>query len=210
MPLGAIKPAVRYGACVWNHFSSGCVPRVLFSGRAATTYDHSTLEKVDQRRGTYLLDTCFNRRDPSGALTHPIGSIWDRPSSRSQLDDSDLVYPTLQSPRVPSVQAASVISPSPQPSSPDRPEFRRKGMCPGEVGWHCAMTKQQGQHFGRVDGHALVCSDLHRKHQFLRLSGDPSFDKRAGKAVQFLGTHRKPAAFSSPAGRRMFLASARE
>ena len=45
---------------------------------------------------------------------------------------------------------------------------------------------------GRVDGHALVSSDLNKKHQFMRLSGDPCFDKRAGRMVLTAGSLRKP------------------
>ena len=37
-----------------------------------------------------------------------------------------------------------------------------------------------------------VSADLTKKHQFMKLSGDPGFDKRAGRMVLTAGSLRKP------------------
>ena len=124
------------------------------------------------------------------------------------LDDHDLVYTTEQSPpqtatlpQLPKSPAAPVELSPQRVTSPSEPvlkqssrfEFQRRGQRAGDVGWGCAVpnTYETLQN-GRIDGHALVSSDLHKKHQFMRLSGDPSFDKRAGKLVLTAGSLRRP------------------
>ena len=175
--------------------------------RAASAYDHSTLSLQDSRRGTYTLDTAFNRRDPSGAQSprHLAQAV-----PHHLLDDHDLVYTTRQSPPptgatiadVPSVPVQPLASPRRENAPPtvlnnSSVQFSRRGQRAGDVGWGCARPNpKETQQNGRVDGHALVSSDLFKKHQFMRLSGDPSFDKRAGKAVMLQGSPRKPAPFA--------------
>ena len=122
------------------------------------------------------------------------------------LDDADIVYTTEQSPPTPGSlpdlpSPSTVIDLSPRrstsPESPSgrskRPEMQRRGQRAGDVGWGCGkpnLYETQGN--GRIDGHALVSSDLNKKHQFMRLSGDPCFDKRAGRMVLTAGSLRKP------------------
>ena len=122
------------------------------------------------------------------------------------LDDHDLVYTTKQSPpptaslpELPGQSVQPLASPRRWNAPPEvlqvskRFEFQRRGQRAGDVGWGCAAPNpRETQQNGRVDGHALVSSDLFKKHQFMRLSGDPSFDKRAGRAVQLHGSLRKP------------------
>jgi len=168
---------------------------------AATAFDHATLSKADQRMGTYLADTLSNRRDPSGARTpqHLAQAI-----PHHLLDDHDLIYTTAHSPRTPQSLAELPIEPVSPPGASLSPlkkssafEFKRRGQCAGDVGWACNIpNRNETQSYGRVDGLALVSSDLHRKHQFMRLSGDPSFDRRAGKGIQFHGSQRRPAQFN--------------
>jgi hypothetical protein len=127
--------------------------------------------------------------------------------SHHLLDDNDLVYTTIQSPPR-TATLASVPSTPVQPlASPRRAgapapileksktfEFQRRGQRAGDYGWGCAHPNpRETQQNGRVDGQAMVSSDLFKKHQFMRLSGDPSFDKRAGKAIMMRGpSMRKP------------------
>ena len=156
------------------------------------------MPKSHQRLGSYLQDTINNRRDPSGACTpeHLAQAV-----PHHLLDDSDLVYTTVQSPSTPQTLPNLPAEPVSLPPDQFVPlkkssafEYRRRGQCSGDIGWACNITNpRETEQYGRVDGHALVSSDLHRKHQFIRLSGDPSFDKRAGKAIQFRGSQRKPA-----------------
>lgn len=150
----------------------------------------------------------FNRRDPSGGTTPR-----DLPKAQPHhlLDDHDLVYTTSQSPpqtaSLPKQLQAPVMplasprrsdSPEPTLTQSKRFEFVRRGQRSGDVGWGCAVpnTKETLQN-GRVDGHALVGSDLNKRHQFMRLSGDPSFDKRAGRMVVTQGSLRKPEGLSA-------------
>jgi hypothetical protein len=179
---------------------------------AASAYDTSTLPRDEQRTGIYLRDTIHNRRDPSGART-PIH--FQQAVPHHLLDDHDLVYTTAQSPpqtatlpdlpKTPvagSVGGVELLHLSPRrASSPPtaqlfqsgRFEFQRRGQRAGDVGWGCARPNpRETLQNGRIDGHALVSSDLHKKHQFMRLSGDPSFDKRAGKLVLTAGSLRRP------------------
>jgi hypothetical protein len=160
------------------------------------------------------LSTCsqqLNRRDPSGGRS-PRHLVQAQP--HHLLDDHDLVYSTTQSPPqtatlpdLPLTPVQPLASPrrSTSPSEPvlqsKRFEFQRRGQRAGDVGWGCARPNPaETQQNGRVDGHALVSSDLHKKHQFMRLSGDPSFDKRAGRMVLTAGSLRKPAAMTRPVG----------
>ena len=123
------------------------------------------------------------------------------------LDDHDIVYTTGQSPpqtatlpNLPSQPFAPLqLSPrrakSPEPvlQVSKRFEFSRRGQRAGDVGWGCARPNpHETLQNGRVDGHAMVSSDLQTKHQFMRLSGDPCFDKRAGRMVLTAGSLRKP------------------
>ena len=181
---------------------------------AASAYDTSTLPRSEQRSGVYLKDTLTNRRDPSGAQSpqhlRPL-----QPNFHHLLDDHDTVYTTAQSPpqtaslpdlpRTPvagSVGGTELLKLSPRrATSPPKAElfqstrfeFQRRGQRAGDVGWGCARPNpRETLQNGRIDGHALVSSDLHKKHQFMRLSGDPCFDKRAGKLVLTAGSLRKP------------------
>jgi len=176
------------------------------SMRYPSSYDVSTLPEDLSRGGVYLKDTIFNRRDPSGGRTP---DAMRKAISHHLLDDHDLVYSTAQSPpqtatlpQLPTSPAAPVDVSPPRATSPPqkgglvqskRFEFQRRGQRAGDVGWGCAVpnTHETLQN-GRVDGHALVSSDLHKKHQFMRLSGDPCFDKRAGRMVLTAGSLRKP------------------
>ena len=124
------------------------------------------------------------------------------------LDDHDLVYTTEQSPpqtaalpNLPTKPFAPLqISPRRATSPPKsqlleskRFEFQRRGQRAGDVGWGCGNPNpHETLQNGRIDGHALVSSDLNKKHQFMRLSGDPCFDKRAGRMVLTAGSLRKP------------------
>ena len=123
------------------------------------------------------------------------------------LDDHDLVYTTEQSPPatatlppLPSEPFVPLLSPRRATSPPEpvleiskRFEFQRRGQRAGDVGWGCGKPNpHETLENGRIDGHALVSSDLTKKHQFMRLSGDPCFDKRAGRMVLTAGSLRKP------------------
>ena len=89
-------------------------------------------------------------------------------------------------------------SPEPVLTQSKRFEFQRRGQKAGDIGWGCAAPNpRETFQNGRVDGHALVSSDLNKRHQFMRLSGDPSFDKRAGRLVLTQGSLRKPEALSA-------------
>ncbi len=147
-----------------------------------------------------------NRRDPSGA---PPPYQLPTAVPHYLLDDHDIVYTTSQSPprtaTLPQLPPSAQISPcgSPGAASPSaspssqRFEFSRRGQRCGDVGWGCFTTNpKETMQNGRIDGHALVSSDLHKKHQFMRLSGDPSFEKRAGRMFQ--SSPRKPSAFEQP------------
>ena len=172
--------------------------------RAPSAFDHSTLPEGEARLGTYMFDTFTNRRDPSGSKTPDRLAV---AVPHHLLDDHDNVYTTMQSPpqtaSLPDVPSSPVQpftsprrtnSPPPVLALSKRFEFQRKGQRAGDVGWCCGFpnSRETAQN-GRVDGHALVGSDLFKKHQFMRLSGDPGFDKRAGKAVVLHGSTRKPA-----------------
>jgi len=173
---------------------------------APSAFDHSTLKSHEFRQGTYLHDTLTNRRDPGGAQT-PFSLVQAQP--HHLLDDHDLVYTTSQSPprtaSLAELPESTPVLPASSPrrtdSSPEpvlalskRFEFQRRGQRAGDIGWACAIPNpRETQQYGRVDGHALVSSDLQKKHQFMRLSGDPSFDKRAGKAITMHGSLRNPA-----------------
>ena len=182
---------------------------------AASAYDTSTLPRDEQRAGTYLADTLTNRRDPSGSPRVIQPSHFQQAVPHHLLDDHDLVYTTEQSPpqtaslpdlpRTPvagSVGGMELIKLQPRrATSPPKAqlfqsgrfEFQRRGQRAGDVGWGCAKPNpRETSQNGRIDGHALVSSDLFKKHQFMRLSGDPSFDKRAGKLVLTAGSLRKP------------------
>ena len=133
-------------------------------------------------------------------------------TSHHLLDDNDIVYTTLQSPPrtatlapLPSSPVASALAEMGMAetglggndgSLTERPrfEFRRRGTACGDVGWGCNMVNpHETTPNGRIDGHALVSSDLTKKHQFMRLSGDSGFDKRAGRLVAPMGgSLRKP------------------
>ena len=189
----------------------------------------------------------LNRRDPSGTSPRFLSQQFPKAQPKHLLDDHDLVYTTEQSPPqtatlpdLPTVPVASsvggegLVSPRRATSPPKaqlqqsaRFEFQRRGQRAGDVGWGCVRPNlKETQQNGRIDGHALVSSDLHKKyaiyhapvlltprlrafahdapppfapphflggrHQFMRLSGDPSFDKRAGKLVLTAGSLRKP------------------
>ena len=122
------------------------------------------------------------------------------------LDDADIVYTTEQSPPTPGSlpdlpSPSTVIDLSPRrstsPESPSgrskRPEMQRRGQRAGDVGWGCAtINKYETECYGRVDGMSSVSADLTKKHQFMKLSGDPGFDKRAGRMVLTAGSLRKP------------------
>lgn len=176
------------------------------AGCGASAYDHERTcsEASYIRQGTYLHDSLTNRRDPSGSRTPQ-----NLPQAQAHhlLDDHDLVYTTTHSP--PRTASLAELPTTPVlPSSPPRRaestpepvlqlskrfEFARRGQRAGDIGWACNIPNpQETNQYGRIDGHALVSSDLHRKHQFMRLSGDPSFDKRAGKAIMMHGSLRKP------------------
>ena len=129
------------------------------------------------------------------------------------LDDHDLVYTTEQSPpptaTLPTLPTSPASAPNPSPRRSTSPEpvlrtskkfeFQRRGQRAGDIGWGCGNPNpHETLQNGRVDGHALVSSDLFRKHQFMRLSGDPCFDKRAGRMVLTAGSLRKPASISGP------------
>lgn len=180
--------------------------------RAASSYDTSTVPEELQRANTQAC-LATDRRDPSG-LTRP-GVTPYRPS-QPLLDDSDIVYATTgavtRSPHHPILPTASSafqplqLSGGPMtgptsPTAPTRYEFVRRGTRCGDVGWGC-FTAHPGETalHGRVDGHALVGSDLTKKHQFMRLSGDPGFDKRTGRHVPVsVGSLRKPPSLQSAA-----------
>ena len=146
----------------------------------------------------------FNRRDPSGATTPR--SV-PKPQPERLLKDQDLVYTQNQVEAGP-ISRAPMIAPlnsprragSPEPvlTQSKRFEFQRRGQKAGDIGWGCAApnTRETAQN-GRIDGHALVSSDLHKRHQFMRLSGDPAFDKRAGRQVMTQGSLRKPGDLSA-------------
>ena len=71
--------------------------------------------------------------------------------------------------------------------------MQRRGQRAGDVGWGCAtINKYETECYGRVDGMSSVSADLTKKHQFMKLSGDPGFDKRAGRMVLTAGSLRKP------------------
>ena len=89
----------------------------------------------------------------------------------------------------------TTATPEPELVTSKRFEFQRRGQRAGDYGWGCgAPNPNETMQNGRVDGHALVSSDLNKKHQFMRLSGDPCFDKRAGRMVLTAGSLRKPEA----------------
>ena len=162
--------------------------------RAATSFDHATLPKSEQRLGTYLFDSLYNRKDPSGSRTPQHLKV---AQPHHLLDDDDLLYATSHSPRtpqsLPELPQTPVINLSPMKVSTAF-EFRRKGQCAGDIGWGSnVVNSRETEQYGRVDGLAGVYADLQKRHQFMRLSGDPGFMNRAGKAIQFTGSQRKPA-----------------
>jgi len=175
--------------------------------RAPSAYDVSTLPFRESRSGVYLYDTLTNRRDPSGGAT-PLHL--PKGQTHHLLDDHDLVYVTAQSPpptaSLPPLPTEPFVplhlSPRRMTSTPEpmlvtskRFEFARRGQRAGDYGWGCAVPNpHETLENGRIDGHALVSSDLNKKHQFMRLSGDPCFDKRAGRMVLTAGSLRKPEA----------------
>ena len=129
------------------------------------------------------------------------------------LDDHDLVYTTEHSPphtatlaELPKRPFAPLHLSPRRATSPPTPvlqeskrfEFQRRGQRAGDVGWGCGNPNAHETLLnGRIDGHALVSSDLSKKHQFMRLSGDPCFDKRAGRMVLTAGSLRKPASIGA-------------
>ena len=158
-----------------------------------------TLPKVRAARSSSSPCGCSSK--PRATRPFPTQSV-----PHHLLDDADIVYTTEQSPPTPGSlpdlpSPSTVIDLSPRrstsPESPSgrskRPGMQRRGQAAGDVGWGCAtINKYETECYGRVDGMSSVSADLTKKHQFMKLSGDPGFDKRAGRMVLTAGSLRKP------------------
>jgi len=148
-----------------------------------------------------------DRRDPSG---YPPPWVNHLAQAHHLLDDHDIVYTTTPAIQVnghlPNLPDAGSAFESTLPTGEQKPgaaarpaptrfEFTRRGQRCGDVGWGCFQTDpNETATFGRTDGHGLVGTDLNKKHQFMRLSGDPCFDMRAGRLVpSTVSSLRKPA-----------------
>ncbi|KAL1526583.1 hypothetical protein AB1Y20_015290 [Prymnesium parvum] len=161
----------------------------------ASAYDHSTLPDNLRRAGVYSHEwkDVTDRRDPSG---YPPPWVRNMARAHELLDDQQVRSATSAQPHgFVSLLGHSDTPPPPAPE-PTRYEvvhsdlmptstsfeFVRRGQRCGDVGWGCFQADPKNtQPNGRMDGHALVSTDLNKKHQFMHLSGDPGFDKRAGK-----------------------------
>ena len=183
--------------------------------RAPSTYDHSTLPLELRHKGIYQADAeatgrAGRRRDPSGPPD--FQRMKDEPvRGHHLLVDNDSVYATAPA-------RAPACHPAPLPKSraslwgstgewslggdaeaegsrgqPQGTEYVRRGDRCGDVGWGCYTTNPyETVTNGRKDGHASVTADLLKRNQFMKLSGDPCFDKHAGKYLKHLGNSRRP------------------
>ena len=69
----------------------------------------------------------------------------------------------------------------------------RRGERCGDVGWGCyTINPYETVTNGRRDGPASVTADLLKRNQFMKLSGDPNFDKHAGRYAGMTGPHPQP------------------
>lgn len=155
------------------------------------------------------------RRDPSGTpdfAKHKQEPVLGHP----MLVDNDIVYATTPSapnvivmPDLPTSQAStrtqwSLGAPAEAPAAPAaqsqaRPtkagstEYVRRGQRCGDIGWGCTVVNpQETKTNGRRDGPASVTADLLKRNQFMKLSGDPCFDKHAGRFLKPMGSVKRP------------------
>ena len=61
------------------------------------------------------------------------------------------------------------------------------------MGWGCyTINPYETVTNGRRDGPASVTADLLKRNQFMKLSGDPNFDKHAGRYAGMTWPHPQP------------------
>jgi hypothetical protein len=153
---------------------------MAYRARSASGYDHACYPEDHRREGTYAWDTEWQRRDPSGMMQEKSDKVM--PASAM---DHDIIYATTQGPpptaTLPALPDPTVAAANLSVSKPAL-EFSRRGQRVGDIGWGCyTINQQESADHGVRDGHAALTMNLEKRNQFLKLPGDPCFDKRAGK-----------------------------